>query len=353
MIRAARRGAVLAVVATLAVAACAVGCSALLDWSDFTGGTGAADGAATTEAAVDGAPGDAAVDAGDEAPPPPAHCGSGAQCVPPIPAGWTPVALFVGTSGTFPSCGAGFAATPKFDGYAQLDAGPATCSACACGAAVGVTCEGPEMTFYVDDTCNGALGSTLVVTSSCQTTPLGSFGVTVGPTVPDGGSCPASGGVAALPPASWGQVARGCAPAATVGPADCDGGQVCVASASPPFATSACILQPGAASACPTGYPEGPQVFYAGVQDQRGCSPCSCSAPAGGACSIGSPGVTACTPPGGNWDAPSGCGSITGPQPVKLGSTPTLLDAGACTASGGAPSGAATLTGPTSFCCTP
>jgi hypothetical protein len=135
--------------------------------------------------------------------------------------------------------------------------------------------------------------------------------------------------------------------------ADCASGQVCAPVPAAPFSTGVCIAQPGAATTCPSAYPIGPQVFYTGVDDQRGCAACQCVGPGGGACLAPSPAVTACQPASGSWDAPGTCSSITGPEEVKLAAPATLVDAGSCAASGGAPSGDATPTGATSFCCAP
>jgi hypothetical protein len=134
---------------------------------------------------------------------------------------------------------------------------------------------------------------------------------------------------------------------------DCDAGQVCAPVGTAPFPTQGCVLQANAVTACPVEYPAGPYVFYSGVGDERSCSPCTCAAPSGGACSIASPAIEAClNPPGGSWDASGACGAITGPEPVRLAASPTLSDAGACAvADGGTPTGAAVPTGAVSFCC--
>jgi hypothetical protein len=112
-------------------------------------------------------------------------------------------------------------------------------------------------------------------------------------------------------------------------------------------------MQAGVATACPPTYPTGPQVFYAGVDDARICSACQCGAPTGAQCTIGSPAVSNCI--GGSLNAPNACVAFTGPEPVELASTPVLASAGTCTvtAGGGAPSGMASGSNPTSFCCSP
>jgi len=330
-----RRG--LAAIVLAGAAFLAAGCAALLDWNNLSGGSGDA-----------GAAGDSAGDA---------HtlltCAAPNACVAAAPSGWSgPVALYSATASAAPACGAAFAATPSFDGNATLTAPQATCSACGCGAPSGVTCAGPVMTFFTDDTCQNQTSSPITVTSTCTITPF-SVATTVAAPAATGGTCTPSGGAPTKSPPAWADVARACTPATPVAQADCATDQVCMPAPAAPYATTPCVMQAGVATACPAGYPAGPQVFYAGVDDKRDCTPCQCAGPAGGACASPTPAINACTPPGGTWTAPGTCTPITGPEPVKLAGAPTLVDAGACTLTGGGvPSGAATPSGATSFCCT-
>ncbi len=328
----------------------AAGCSVLLDWSDFTGGPG--DGGT-----FDGSFADGGVDSGatgDGGASEAAACGAAMQCTPSAPAGWTgPVALYAApaTQGTPPSCGAGFDPTSAFDGNADLVAPPATCSACECGPVSGESCDGPVMSFFFDSSCQTAAG-TQTVTSSCEPTTLGAMSVTVAAPVAAGGTCAGMGGVATTTPSTWGQRARACAATSSL-PGSCPSGQVCAPAPAAPFASGMCVMQTGVATACPSGYPSGPQVFYASFDDTRGCSACDCDPPLGALCTIGAPAITNCI--GGSLDAPNTCVAFTGPEPVKLAAPPTLTSPGSCsvTAGGGTPSGSATPTGATSFCCSP
>jgi len=333
----------------------AAGCSALLDWNDFSGGLG--DGGGTDGSTADGSVEGSAGEAGGDAPADttPVPCGTAMQCTTSAPAGWTgPVELYAApvAQGAPPSCGPGFNATPVFDGNAMLTAPQATCSACSCGAVTGESCDGPVMTFYFDSSCQNAAG-TQTVTSSCQPTTIAQS-VTVAAPLAAGGTCGSDGGVATTTPPTWGQVARACSPTSTA-PGSCPGGQVCASAPASPFSTSVCVMQTGIATACPTAYPTGPQVFYAGVADMRTCSPCQCSAPTGAQCTIGSPAVTNCI--GGSLNAPNACAAFTGPSPVMLTNPSQLVLAnpGSCTvtAGGGAATGTATGSTPSSFCCSP
>jgi len=332
------------------------GCSVLLDWNDFSGGVGdggGKDGSNTTDGTVEGSPGDTGSDAPAETTT--TACGTAMECATSAPAGWTgPVELYAATAGQGapPSCGTGFDATPVFDGNAMLTASPATCSACGCGAVSGESCDGPVMSFFFDSSCSPPAIGTQTVTSSCEPTSIAAQSVTVAAPAAAGGMCTTTGGVATTTPTTWGQVARACAPTSTP-MGTCPSGDVCAPSPPAPFSTSLCVMQVGAATTCPSAYPTGPQVFYTAVDDERTCSACLCGAPTGAQCTIGSPAITNCV--GGSLNAPSTCVAFTGPSPVVLASTPTLASAGSCTvtAGGGAPTGMATATTPTSFCCSP
>ena len=337
------------------------GCSALLDWNDFSGGLG--DGGGTDGSFADGSVEGGGGEGGSDAPADstPGTCGTGMQCATSAPAGWTgPVELYVApvAQGAPPSCGAGFAATPVFDGNAGvLTAPPATCSTCSCGAVAGVTCTPPVMTFYLDNSCATPPYGTLTLSTSCtQTlTDVPAVAVTVSAPAPSGGSCATMGGTATSTAPAWGTGARACAPSSTPASGGCNPDAVCAPEPASPFATGECVMQMGAATACPAGYPSGPQVFYAGIDEGRGCSSCQCANPTGTTCTIASPAIDIqCPTAGGTLSAPSTCTAFTPPDTVKLASSPMVADAGSCALTGGgAPTGAATGASPTSFCCTP
>jgi hypothetical protein len=333
------------------------GCSVLLDWNDFTGGSGdggtgdgsIADGGVDTGAVGDGGASEAAT------------CGTAMQCTPSAPTGWSgPVALFVAPAaqGTPPACGAAYAATPAFDGNAGLGTTSATCSPCACGAVTGVTCSPPVMTFYVDTSCGSPAFGTQTLTTSCEpTTYIGASAVTVSGPTAGGGACTTTGGTATITAPAWTTVARACAPASAPSSSpSCAAGEVCAPAPASPFGSAQCVMQPGMATMCPAGYSTGPQVLYAGVDDQRGCTACQCTDPTGATCTLPSPAIdTECpSPSGGTLPAPATCSAFTPPDTVKLAASPTVADAGSCAlADGGMPTGTATATGATSFCCTP
>jgi hypothetical protein len=140
----------------------------------------------------------------------------------------------------------------------------------------------------------------------------------------------------------------------------CNGGEsICVSSHAPDLLT--CIFHNGDVD-CPSDpanvYTE-KHVFYAGIDDTRGCAPCTCGAPAGSVCSasISIYQDNACT-------SPLDLATVTSAGPVchdlpvgsalgsKSASAPTYTP-GACLPAGGEPTGAATGDQPGTFCCIP
>lgn len=335
------------------LAASLPGCSVLLDWGSFTGG--ATDGGLEAGDANGDGNGADARDTGapSDAPPfddaPVVPCEGGA-CLPPAASGWTgPVTLFTGSGA--PPC-----ATPFFSGHAGLHADPATCTACGCAGASGASCADPVMTFFADTGCNVPSGMTAVSATCTPTTSIFQSASVAAPK-PTAGTCAGTGGAASTTTPTWSTTGVAC----TIDTSGaCTGGEVC-ASTPPPTssATATCVWQTGAAMTCPTAYPMGPQVFYTGIADARGCSPCTCDAPTGVTCSIASPAVAwyqgPCTTPMGQTPAPSTtCLQITPPDPVMLLATPTVSSEGSCTSTGGGMAmGNAAGTGATSFCCLP
>jgi hypothetical protein len=343
----------LALAAAVALAACTTACSALLDWSGFTGGPG--DGGAGEGGETDAATSDAPPDVASDAPPDViVSCGNGGTCAPNAPGGWMgPVSLYVGAVAA-PSCDAD--ASSLFNGQGDLVAPAATCSNCSCGTATGVTCATPVLSIFEDTQCTKpATPQTATVSSSCSPVLALALAVTVAAPLPTGGSCAPSGGALTAPAAAWSTRAQAC-PISV--PGSCSGGGLCVPGQ--PASSSVCVMKPGTETLCPPGYPSGPQVFYTGVDDTRGCSACTCGSPSGATCAIGSPAIDAfvtppCTAtPNLTLTAPSPCTALGGALFMELVSQPMVSGQGTCAVSGGGmPSGAATPTGATSFCCLP
>jgi len=351
--RAAERG--FSLVATIVAAATAssiAGCSIALDWTGYTGG--AAGGDAGLTGAGDGA--GAGVPAGGA-------CSGDVRCVPPPPdTGWIgPLALYDGPPGaTLPDCAPGESGLDVFSG---LTGPAASCSTCACAAPQGDACTDPALTFFADPGCAMACGpATSLTDKACVAPPTASTcsaaAFAVGPSTPaGGGACAASGGMATLPPATWSRVARACMPVGPLsrGGGSCPASSVCLPNPASPPQAAICVEQAGDAACPATGYPS-KRLYYTGVDDQRGCTPCTCAAPAGASCSFAaaSPGFRydplTCTAPMFPFGVPTACQTFTGGDPFKLFSAP-VLDPGSCASAGGEPTGTASPTGLLTFCC--
>jgi hypothetical protein len=128
-----------------------------------------------------------------------------------------------------------------------------------------------------------------------------------------------------------------------------------VCAPSPPEGLSLCLYVKGEVASCPAEYPA-KMVFY-GVEDQRGCTPCQCSAQEGAQCMAV---VSAFSD--------SACGALAGAVVVTdqeaacvdlvsgtaLGSLKVSMVTdvpGSCAPSGGAPFGEVLPADPLTLCC--
>jgi hypothetical protein len=348
-----------ALVAALACGAVALGgCSALLDWGDYTHGGAAPDaGGSATEGGAGG--GDAG---GGSSPVSGPTCGANARCTGATPAGWTgPMALYEGdTADALPPCGQGFATAPVFEGNGSLAAPPAACAACACGPSTGGSCSAPMLTLYADDGCTSPCTNPVSLMPTTCATPIATCkAFAVADAILVGASCAASGGAPTVTPSSWGTHARACAPAAALAQGTCTAGELCAPAPAAPYPPRYCISRPGAQTSCPGEFTDGPHVYYADVvADTRACSPCTCSGVTGARCQLPTPAGfhfldSSCSTPEVPFGVPTSCQALSTSQPLKIVAPPSLADAGSCAPAGGQPTGDVTPTGATTFCCAP
>lgn len=348
--------------------------------SAFTTGAGADAGGDGTSSGADGGDGggadasqetsveasmpDAPHDVADELSPPPPACGGTLGCVPAAPPGWAgPLELYAGTSNP-PSCTADFA--PAYAGNGGLTAPAAGCS-CSCGPST-TQCAAPTLTLYSAvcvagngctctgtgcDTVNLQAGACTMVDGpavACDTT--GSTAMSASASAIVGGSCAPDPGQKVVP-ISWETFARACSSTVTVAQVDCKAGSVCAPEPMAPYGAALCISQAGDLS-CPVQGYTSKQLFYGGVDDQRGCTACTCGSPTGASCDatldvyMSTDG--SCTGTPNTYGAPFSCDVVD--QPVDLRFVVTSQN-GSCAASPVGPTGAATPTSPTTFCCLP
>jgi len=172
-----------------------------------------------------------------------------------------------------------------------------------------------------------------------------------------GGSCAPGGGTPTLPPTSWTTRVRGCGePSGGFAATGC-GSNSCLPPANGAFNRGVCVYQQGDV-ACPAGSFSSKFVYNQGVDDQRGCSSCSCGTPTGVDCQgdklevwnsagcAGAPAGTISNP--GDGSCINIATSLTPGLRYSLGTA----SGGTCPASGGLPTGGATANQPITFCCT-
>jgi hypothetical protein len=296
------------------------------------------------------------------------------SCEPLPPAGWEgPFLLSLSPEGTAPACPAD-APVVAYRGHDGLNVFPASCGACSCSAPSG-TCAPPLSLPTSSKPCGDGSGMTKPFNGpaawdgSCTANDCIS---------PDPG-CALSMSVQSLTAEPLGMMEQGCTPSIGVaqdasGPSwttavlACRGtpivglvcsdyAQICVQQAAPPeFAM--CIYRETDVS-CPDSYPEKHLVF-SGFDDERACSACACSSPAGSACtatlnvfkdSDGTCSVPLLSAPVSS-SGPA-CFDLV-PAGLPLGSktvTDLAYQPGTCVPSGGEASGTVEPTGPITFCC--
>ena len=353
-------------------------CSLLLNWSEYTDGTGGSesDGEASNSDAgeasvVDaGTGGDASADASRSGPrcymTSPPSC-----CISAIPTGWTgPLEMYKGPlSALEPTCGPNNARV-VFEGNEGLVFQPATCSKCTCDPPQGSKCIPPVLTAYSDAMCRtgtecgspAPLSYTACAQTSCtaQAVSVTSAGVD------DAGSCAHSTVTATKQPYTWTDAVRACALPSSSNSGLCRADEISVPLPPPQFGPRWCIMSSGEV-ACPPDS-EFSVVYTTHTndppQDTRDCSECSCESPQGGSCWISRP--TAAGVPYGDsmcltplayepFTVPTSCQPLAAAPPAanfKL-IEPIMLDAGGCAADGGQPTGTVTPGPAVTFCCTP
>jgi hypothetical protein len=267
-----------------------------------------------------------------------------AVCQEDVPSEWSgPLAVRTGTSP--PACDTG---TPELVVFDDVQGTAAQCE-CACGDAVGVNCDAASVTVtaYTDTTC------TTVKRSDAQTV-NGCFDLCCGGmfsamyTKPEAdtsaASCPPTTVTDTKDPPVWGQHLAGCGPIETF---DCVGGH-CFEM---PGSDALCVYRNGEHT-CPGPF-SARAVWYANLDDTRGCEPCGCSAVDTSDCNevIVAHHNDSCSANAGNFVAANTCFLPT--PDIDSAKFESVAPTGSCTATGGVPLGAVTAAEPTTVCCVP
>lgn len=201
-----------------------------------------------------------------------------------------PVLLWIGGEKDFPGCPED-APQHELAGYADPD-DSYQCPACQCDkpscelpsglqTSASLTCEGPDFgPFEGPDAWRGACASPTTVTSSELSSIL------IPP--PEVGACAPrvesiSGPLYLVSP--WRTFAHGCKGEAVPGVCG-DPGKTCVPKqdSAPGFSQCILYLREGDTD-CPVEYPE-KHVFYDSLQDERGCTACTCGPPEDSTCTV-------------------------------------------------------------------
>ncbi|WP_437293002.1 hypothetical protein [Sorangium sp. So ce426] len=304
------------------------------------------------------------------------------QCVPKEPLGWSePALLWIGSPDAVPSCPA-TAPSVGYEGYADFAApAPHQCPACACdppeatcevpaewSAYASFPCGGPEapaISFAAPEGWDGTCTSANAVEAgrTCDGAPCVQSLAIQAPRVVSAGCAPRVAEVPESPDefattGSFAIVARACTGNAS--PPCADPGMTCTPAppsgdAAPPEGFLTCIHHEGEQD-CPATYPDR-YVFYAGVEDTRGCAPCGRTEPTGATCSVlasafsdegcsqlvAAQVITAAAPD---------CGTVaTGTALGSKSVSVVSLDPGRCEAFGGEPVGSIAPTAAATFCC--
>lgn len=288
-------------------------------------------------------------------------CPSTHICMEQAPEGWRgPVAVHQAAfdperpEAEPPACGGAYP-TPATAGFEDLVAEPAACE-CECADPNGVACETSTTLRYWGDTATCDAGTPQVVTvfgSSCNTLPTefpGGGHYSADPLAAVGGAC-APSTETSVEPTSWSWQTQACRGATIIEDAGCAAGRECAPLPDDPDA-ALCIWQEGEHE-CPEAF-DTTRTVYGGVEDDRGCATCSCSAPTGlcdaATISLWS-GATCLVPAAGVIGANGECdpsNSVNTARAASLnGGSPNAF----CVPSEPAPDGEAIGTEPVTVCC--
>lgn len=288
------------------------------------------------------------------------ECDPDQTCVGIPPPEWSgPVVLYEGPSADpIPPC-PGLYPAASAEGNVGLGADPAECGGCQCGDPTDVECAGPTMRLYFSSECGLGIDDEVRLLGHDECLPLTTDvggSINSDPIVPIAGTgrCEPSGGTTNVPEPGWTSAARACGGASS--PSVCGDDGMCMPTVGEPYDSGLCIWREGD-SGCPGGSYTVKHLLFEGVQDTRGCSACTCNAPAGAACD----GIvqvhrnSGCTNLQATLNEPgSECVSVRGTEndpPLSVKMTVFGTTGGMCVPGGGRAEGEATPTEPITVCC--
>lgn len=190
-----------------------------------------------------------------------------------VPDGWMGpvVAHHVGAGEEDPGCAGAFAQeVGRYD--ADFSAAPAACG-CACGEMIGASCTVPYMAYNLNS-CVQNSGSGLGVVAGCNNIPdiddSGIIAFILRSPILTTAPCEPLPSVE-VPEAGFGREVVLCG--GELDDVGCAAGESCV----PPQSEAVCIWAEGERT-CPAAFPNA-EVLYAGFEDTRACTACTCGEP--------------------------------------------------------------------------
>ncbi len=310
-----------------------------------TGGTATGGTGGTATGGTGGTGGNAG--AGGTAP----TCDGSNHCVT-TPATWKGPITYAQYTGGAPACPTPYPGS-ALTAHQNLKPGSASCS-CTCGA-ISLTCPTAVIgTGYSSTNCATGVGTITMPINSCivasNYATTNSFNFKIGAA---GSSCGSPTVNNTLPKPAWGGDVRICEGVKDVAPGACGSG-ICVPTTGSPYG-STCIYKAGD-NACPSGFTGSREVVYGGYSDTRACSACTCNKQnatcsaivtryqsGNNTCSGSSAALSVTT---------AGSSCITKASQNTFRTTSITKNPKAyCAKSGGALSGSAKATQPTTICC--
>jgi hypothetical protein len=290
--------------------------------------------------------GDGKIDCADE------DCAA-RTCLATAPAGWSgPAVLYVGSKKP-PACSGDYAQAAMHGGTAA-SADAAQCSSCSCNAPAScgtyLNVAVGAQTDCSDAACEATLNTSCSeLSSSC----LGSLTTAYLQTrlQPGVSGCTASMQSPVIADPSWDKNVLACA-AGTLRRGGCGPGNVCAPPG--PFSGPYCIVHDGD-QACPAGPYTDRRLYYAAIDDTRDCTACSCATDCSYRWQVFDDSDTSCGTPKASLTSAGQCTAVTiaSASSGKIRVGVSISGSGACTASGGAPTGAAQASAPFTACCVP
>jgi hypothetical protein len=298
------------------------------------------------------------------------------QCVPGPPVNWDgPLLLWTGPGPEIPECPPQARGASGGVWVGDLKAPPAACGACSCASPIGscvspvtfttssLTCPGDgsmaaHFAFDAPGGWDGACTSTNALDAGkvCG----GAFciaSLTIAPLTKTAGTCTPETGTSSTPlaPPTWETLSAVC-PGATSG--SCNRSDLtCMPANEPGF--ERCVYRPGDAPCAPDSQYTIRHVLYTGLNDTRGCAPCTCGDVVGSSCSakVSVFSDPICTDLVGTYSIDAtGSKCFDLPPGIGLGSksaSSVTYTPGFCQPGGGGPTGFAEPIDPTTFCCLP